>query len=138
MTALLALLGKVPVWIWLALIALGVIGWQHIEVTHYKAAAVSAKAETVAVKAANVANLATITKLEQANRDWADKYAADVATATKAAQDAKTYAEAQHRAAQAAQKALNDAYAAHPDAKAWADSVVPSSVVRVLTGSGQD
>lgn len=123
---------SIPIWVYAAIIALSVIGWQRIEVGRYKAQAVSAKAETVAVKAANVANLATIAKLQAANKAWAGKYAADVAKAAKEAQDAIAYAEQQHRAARDAQEALHHAYASHPKAKAWADVVVPEPVSRIL------
>ena len=117
------------------LLAVGVQTWR---VSHYKSRAITLQSAVLTFESAQTTNLATIDKLKRANAAWADKYAADTAKAAKAAQDATAYAEAQHKAAQAAQKALRDAYAAHPDVKAWADGIVPPSVVRVLTGAGQD
>lgn len=48
----------IPIWVYAAIIALGVIGWQRVEVSHYKAqlAAVTAKH---AVEATHIAELAT-------------------------------------------------------------------------------
>ena len=114
------------------LIGLGVQTWRA---SHYRAQAITFKSAVLTFKSAQKTNLATIAKLQSANEAWAGKYAADVAKASKQAQDATAYAEQQHRAAQSAQKALHDLSQAHPDVRAWADGVVPPSVVRVLTGS---
>lgn len=114
------------------LIGLGVQTWRA---SHYKAQAITFKSAVLTFKSAQKTNLATIANLQSANEAWAGKYAADVAKAAKEAQDATAYAEQQHRAAQIAQKALHDLSQAHPEVRAWADVVVPPSVVRVLTGS---
>jgi len=114
------------------LIGLGVQTWRA---SHYRAQAITFKSAVLTFKSAQKTNLATIAKLQSANEAWAGKYAADVAKASKEAQDATAYAEQQHRAAQSAQKALHDLSQAHPEVRAWADGVVPPSVVRVLTGS---
>lgn len=114
------------------LIGLGAQTWRA---SHYKAQAITFKSAVLTFKSAQKTNLATIAKLQSANEAWAGKYAADVAKASKEAQDATAYAEQQHRAAQSAQKALHDLSKAHPEVRAWADVVVPPSVVRVLTGS---
>jgi hypothetical protein len=114
------------------LIGLGVQTWRA---SHYRAQAITFKSAVLTFKSAQKSNLATIAKLQNANEAWAGKYAADVAKASKEAQDATAYAEQQHRAAQSAQKALHDLSQAHPEVRAWADVVVPPSVVRVLTGS---
>ena len=49
---------SIPIWVYAAIIALGIIGWQRVEVSHYKAklAAVTTKH---AVEAQHVAELAT-------------------------------------------------------------------------------
>ena len=114
------------------LIGLGVQTWRA---SHYKTQAITFKSAVLTFKSAQETNLATIAKLQNANEAWAGKYAADVAKASKEAQDSTAYAEQQHRAAQSAQKALHDLSQAHPEVRAWADGVVPPSVVRVLTGS---
>lgn len=117
------------------LIGLGVQTWRA---SHYKARAESLQGVANTLHEANVANQATIVALKRANETWAGKYAADVAKASKEAQDATAYAEQQHRAAQSAQKALHDLSQAHPEVRAWADVVVPPSVVRVLAQGGAD
>jgi hypothetical protein len=114
------------------LIGLGVQTWRA---SHYRTQAITFKSAVLTFKSAQKTNLATIAKLQSANEAWAGKYAADVAKASKEAQDATAYAEQQHKAAQSAQKALHDLSQAHPEVRAWADGVVPPSVVRVLTGS---
>lgn len=138
MTAVLALLAKVPIWAWALLIALGVIGWQHVEVSHYRAQATSAKAAVVAVKAANAANLATIVALKAANDRWARDNAANLADAKVYTDAAMAFAKKQQAEADAAKAKLRASYERQPDAKAWADARVPDSVVRVLTSAGQD
>ena len=123
---------SIPIWVYAAIIALGIIGWQRVEVGHYKAQAITFKSAVLTFKSAQDTNLETIAKLQAANKAWADKSAADTVAAAKAAQDAKAYAESLQRAARAAQEALRHAYASHPTAKAWADVVVPEPVSRIL------
>lgn len=135
MTAILALLAKLPMWLYILVFAVAVIGAQQWRIRHAHAQLTALQGVANTLHEANVANQATIVALKRANETWAGKYAADVAKASKEAQDATAYAEQQHRAAQSAQKALHDLSQAHPEVRAWADVVVPPSVVRVLTGS---
>jgi len=116
----------------LACLLLVVAGVQHIEVGHYKTSAVTLQSAVKTFQSAQKTNLATIAALLAANQQWAHKSAADVAATAKAVRDAKTYAETQQRAALKAQKALRDAYAAHPQVKAWADVAVPDAMSRIL------
>lgn len=48
---------SIPIWVYATVLALGVIGWQRIEVGHYRAKALSAKAQVAAIKAQAAADL---------------------------------------------------------------------------------
>lgn len=137
MTAAWLFLSKIPIWVWLALLALGVIVVQHIEVDHYKAKTV---AMTKAVKTfddAQKTNLATIATLEAANKLWADGSAAKTKAAAKEAADAQLYAKQQQDIAKAATNKLRALYAHDPAAKAWSDAIVPPDVAEQLrAGAG--
>lgn len=131
-----ALFAKIPLWAWALLIALGAIGWQHIEIRHARAEADAARSETAAVKAANIANLATISKLQQANTDWASKCKANQPEARHEAQlsaqgDAKRQAEASKSIA-----SLRATYEHEPTVKAWASVPLPRVVADRLRQAG--
>lgn len=136
MTSVLAILAKVPLWAWALLLAIGVIGWQHVEVSHYKHAATSAKAEVVAVKAANVANLATIHSLQVANEAWADKSKHDAAlaaaqVAASKQSDAATIDKLTQLSKKLADRVKHDAIV-----KNWSSVPVPTGVSILFTQGG--
>jgi hypothetical protein len=138
MTAVLSLLAKVPLWAWVLLIALVVIGWQRAEVSHYRAKTITLQSAVKTFESAQTANLATIKVLLAANADWASKCKANEPEARHEAElsaqgDAKRQA-----AAQKSVKSLQATYAREPTVKAWADTRVPDAAVRMLTSAGQD
>jgi hypothetical protein len=128
----------IPIWVYAAIIALVVIGWQRIEVSHYKAQTVTLQSAAHTFESAQATNLATIKALRAANADWARKCAANEPQARHEAElsvqgDAKRQAGAQKSI-----KSLQATYEREPTAKAWADTRVPDIAVRMLTGAGQD
>ncbi len=132
MTAVLALLAKVPVWVWLALAAAGVIGWQHLEISHYRSKVAALQAQSAAYVATQKTQLASIAALQLANRGWAAKYAADMAMSKSYAEAAMRYARQQQAAADASSHKLQVVYDNVPAARQWAAQVVPESIAKQL------
>ena len=132
MTVILALLRKVPLWVWLALAAAGVIGWQHVEIVHYRGKVGALQAQSAANVAAQKAQLATIAALQLANRGWADKYAVDMAMSKSYTDAAMRYARQQQAAADASSHKLRVIYDNVPAARQWAAAAPPADVVRQL------
>lgn len=123
---------SVPIWVYAAIIALGVIGWQRVEVSRYKAKAVTLQSAVLTFKSAQETNLATIAKLQGANADWADKCGADQPEARQQAQasvqgDAKRHAQANANIKTLRKEAEHDV-----SVKAWLAQPVPDSVTRIL------
>lgn len=136
MTAVWALLAKVPLWAWVLLIALGVIGWQRVELRHCEARAVTLKSAVSTFQDAQTTNLSTIATLERANTDWADKCKANQPEARQQAQlSAQADAKRQAGAAKSI-KSLQATYASEPTVKAWADTRVPAAVADRLREAG--
>ena len=122
----------------LLLIALGVIGWQRIEVSHYRAKTVTLQSAVVTFESVQKTNQATIGTLQRANADWASKCKANEPQARHEAElsvqgDAKRQAGAQKSI-----KSLQATYEREPTVKAWADTRVPDAAMRMLTSAGQD
>jgi hypothetical protein len=129
---ILGLLRKVPVWAWLALAAAGIIGWQHIEIAHYRSKLASVQLQSAAYVAAQKTQLDTIAKLELSNRQWAAKSAADLA-ATKVYFDAaKEYSLQQQKQKEAAQHTIRVIYAHDSSARKWAADKPPAVVADSL------
>ena len=133
MIAVLGLLRKVPVWAWLALAAAGVIGWQHVEISHYRSKVAAVQAQSAAYVAAQKTQLATIATLQQANRDWAHKDAADLALSKTYADAAEQYAQQMQTQRNTATHKLTVIYAQFPSVEAWSiASSTPAAVVDQL------
>lgn len=123
---------SIPIWVYAAIIALAIIGWQRIEVSRYKAQAITFKSAVLTFKSAQQTNLATIAKLQGANADWADKCRADQPEARQQAQasvhgDAKRHAQANANIKTLRKEAEHDI-----SVKAWLAQPVPDSVTRIL------
>ena len=132
MTVILALLRKVPLWVWLALAAAGVIGWQHVEISHYRSRITSMQAQSAAYVATQRTQLATIAQLQLANRGWAAKYAADMVVGKSYTDAAVSYARQQQAAADASAHKLQVIYDNVPAARQWAAAMPPVAVTREL------
>ena len=132
MIAILGLLRKVPVWAWLALAAAGVIGWQHVEISHYRSKVAALQAQSAAYVAAQQTQLATIAQLKLANQQWAGKDAADLALGKTYADAATQYALKQQAQKQSAQHTIKVIYAHDPAARQWADGRVPAAIADQL------
>jgi len=130
--AILGLLRKVPVWAWLALAAAGVIGWQHVEISHYRSKVAAVQAQSAAYVSAQQTQLATIAQLKLANQQWAGKDAADLALGKTYADAATQYALKQQAQKQSAQHTIKVIYAHDPAARQWADGRVPAAIADQL------
>ena len=129
---ILALLRKVPIWVWLALAAAGVIGWQHVEISHYRSKVAALQAQSAAYVAAQKTQLATIATLQAANKGWAAKYDADMAMGKSYTDAAMRYARQQQAAADATSHKLRVIYDNVPAARQWAAAAPPAAVVQQL------
>ena len=120
-----ALLAKVPMWAWILVAALLVIGVQQWRVHHYRAQAASLQGVANTLHDANLANQATIVALQATADDWARKCSANQPEARQQAQ-ASAQGDAKRRA-QAADSIKNLRYQVQHDAivKSWADVPVP-------------
>jgi uncharacterized membrane protein affecting hemolysin expression len=136
MTAILALLAKLPMWLYILIFAIAIIGVQQLRIHHAHAQVTALQGVANTLHEANQTNVATIATLEAANRKWADDNAANLANAKVYADAAMEYAKQQQAAAESANAKLKALYAKQPDAKAWADARMPDAVVRVLTEGG--
>ena len=121
-------LRKVPFWLWLALAAAGVIGWQHVEISHYRSKVATVEAQSAAYVAAQKTQLATIATLQLANRQWAAKYDADMAMGKFYTDAAVKYALAQQKQKFAAQRSLKVIYEHDPSARQWSERQPPAAV----------
>jgi len=117
---LLSWIRKVPAWAWLALAAAGVIGWQHIEIGHYKAKAAAFVTETASLEAAQYVSLSTIETQRVALKQWADKYKNDMQNGAFITKQAVQFAADQQHANQSSQQKLRVIYETFPSVKAWA------------------
>lgn len=127
---------SIPIWVYAAIIALGVIGWQRVEVSHYKAQSVTLQSAVLTFKSAQKTNLSTIAKLQGANADWAGKCKANQPEAFHEAQ-LSVQGDARRQASAAKSiKLLQATYASEPTVKAWADTRVPAAVADRLREAG--
>jgi hypothetical protein len=118
------------------MIALVVIGWQRIEVSHYRARADTLQSAIHTFESAQTTNLATIKALQGANADWARKCAANQPQARHEA-ELSVQADAKRQAsAQKSIKSLQATYEREPTVKAWADVPVPRVVADRLREAG--
>ena len=131
-------LRKVPIWAWLALAAAGVIGWQHIEISHYRSKIAAVQAQSAAYVSAQQTQLATIAQLKLANQQWAGKDAADLALGKTYADAATQYALKQQAQKQSAQHTIKVIYEHDPSARQWSALPVPAGIadsLRINAGS---
>jgi hypothetical protein len=128
----------IPFWAYIALAALLVIGVQQWRVSHYRSQAETFQSAVVTFQSAQETNLATIAKLQGANADWASKCKANQPEARQQAQASVQADAKRHAGAAKSIKSLQATYASEPTAKAWADTRVPTAVVRMLASAGQD
>lgn len=127
---------SIPIWLYIAIIALGVTGWQRIEAGHYRARAVTLQSAVDTFQSAQKTNLATIATLQGANTDWANKCKANQPEARHEAQ-LSVQADAKRQAGAAKSiKSLQATYASEPTVKAWADTRVPAAVAGRLREAG--
>lgn len=127
---------KVPLWVWLALAATGVIGWQHLEIGHYKAKIIAVKAQSAAYVSAQKTQLATIAQLQASVKTWADKYAVDMAMGKTYTDAAVKYALQQQAQKKTAQTTIQRIYDHDPTARQWGDTRVPSGIANSLRANG--
>lgn len=132
MTAILALLAKLPMWLYILVFAVAIIGLQQWRIHHYRAQATSLQSVANTLSEANQTNVATIATLKAANDQWARENAASLANAKIYADAAMEYAKQQQAAAESANAKLRAIYAKQPDAKAWASVPLPADVAGVL------
>ncbi|OYV74576.1 MAG: hypothetical protein B7Z66_15960 [Chromatiales bacterium 21-64-14] len=141
MSILITLFGwlrKVPVWVWLALAAAGVIVVQHMEIGHYKAKAAAFVTETASLKAAQYASLSTIETQKVALKQWADKYKNDMQNGAVFTKQAVQFAADQQHANQSSQQKLRVIYETFPSVKAWAAAhSAPVAVVDRMRDNAQ-
>ena len=127
---------SLPIWAYAIIIALAIIGWQRIELGHYRERALILQSAVLTFRSAQKTNLATIATLQGANADWASKCKANQPEALQQAQES-AQADAKRQASAAKSiKSLQTTYEHEPTVKAWADTRVPDIAVRMLTASG--
>lgn len=136
MTAILALLAKIPILAWILIAALVVIGWQRAQIRHERAQVVALQGVANTLHDANQTNLATIDALKATVADWAQKCTAEVHEARRQAQlsvqaDAKRNAEYDVYVKKLHAEAKHDVYV-----KNWLDMPVPAAAVRSLQQAG--
>lgn len=137
-SAALAIISKVPLWVWIALVAAGVIVVQHLEVNHYKAQASALVTESASLKAAQYASLSTIETQRVALKQWADKYKADMENGAVITKQAAQFAADQRHANQTSQQKLRVIYEHFPSVKAWAAArSAPVAVVDRMRDNAQ-
>ena len=127
---------SIPIWVYAAILVLGVIGWQRVEVSYYKAQAITFKSAVLTFKSAQETNLATIAKLQGANADWASKCKANEPEARHEAQLSVQGDTKRQAGAAKSIKSLQATYASEPTVKAWADTRVPTAVADRLREAG--
>lgn len=130
-------LASIPWWAWLV-IAVAVAAFVYGE-TRYRAGVAAQAVETEAARSAfdkcvavNATNGQTIDKLQQANADWANKNAADVAAGKLAVAAVERERDALQTEVDKRRADRTKTYANDPTAGAWARTVVPASVARSL------
>ncbi len=127
---------SIPIWAYAAIITLGVIGWQRVEVSRCKAKAVTLQSAVNTFESAQKTNLATIATLQGANAGLASKCKANQPEARHEAQlSAQGDAKRQAGAAKSI-KSLQATYEREPTVKAWADTRVPVAVADRLREAG--
>jgi len=132
MTTILALLAKLPWWLYVALALFAIIGFQALEVHHYKSSEATYKASDAIYQSAQKTNLATIATLKAANLLWsssADKQ--QELAATSIGQDA-SYASIQAQNEAKANQNLKVIYERVPAARTWSTVPVDLSVAAQL------
>lgn len=122
----------IPIWLYILVFAVAVIGVQQWRIHHAHAQLTALQGVANTLHEANQANLATIATLKAANDKWARENAANLANAKVYTDAAMAYAKKQQAEADAAKAKLKAIYERQPDAKAWASVAVPASVTRVL------
>jgi hypothetical protein len=131
MTAILALLAKLPMWLYILIFAVCIIGVQQLRIHHAHAQVTALQGVANTLHEANQTNQATIVALKATNDKWARDNAANLANAKVYTDAALEYAKQQQAAAKSANEKLKALYAKQPDAKAWADLPVPAGVAHV-------
>lgn len=128
MAAALALLRRVPIWVWVLIASLAVIGVQRVELSHYRARAATDAATIASYRDAQATNLAALATLRLANTQWAEKYAAQLQNAKVYVDALRDYSTKLEAKKTAAEHTIQVIYEHDPSARAWADQPVPVAV----------
>ena len=128
MTAALALLRRVPIWVWIVLVLLAIVGVQRAELSHYRASAATDATTITALRQAQTTNLETIATLRTANAQWAQKYAAQLQNAKVYVDALRDYSTKLEAKKTAAEHTIQVIYEHDPSARAWASEPVPVAV----------
>lgn len=129
----------IPIWVYVLLFAICVIGVQQWRVHHYRAQVVALQDVANTLHDANQTNLATIDALKATVDDWKRKCAANEPEAREQAQasvaaDRKSNARLDANIKTLHAEAQNDV-----SVKTWYEQPVPAAAVRVLAqGGGTD
>lgn len=130
--SILALFAKLPWWAYVAAALLAIIGFQALEVHHYKSAEATYKASDAIYRSAQKTNLATIATLKAANQQWKNQAIAQQAKAATAITQDVSYADLQTAGASTANQNLKVIYERVPAARAWSSVPVDLSVTAQL------
>lgn len=116
------------------ILALGIVAgacyWCHH--VGYASAQAHYEAAVTSCVDANTADAATIAKLKAANDAYAASAEAQAQAVNRAIANTKADADAAHKARDAAIKKLHEVESQHGDAKAWAATRVPDSILDSL------
>lgn len=126
--SILALFAKFPWWAYVAAALFAIIGFQALEVHHYKAAEATYKISDAIYHSAQKTNLATIAKLKASNKLWADAAAKQQANAAISITEDVSYAALQTKVASTSNQNLKVIYERVPSARAWSSVPVDLSV----------
>lgn len=132
MTVLLALLRRVPIWIWAVVVLLGIVGGQQRVIHRQQVYVRQARASTKeAVDALGTAN-AAIVKLQTANRQCVDENAANLARAKTYFDAARDYAAQLQAQKDKAEHTIQVIYEHDPSARQWGATRVPPAIADQL------
>lgn len=136
MTAILALLAKLPMWLYILVFAVCVISVQQWRVHHYRAQAAALQGVANTLHDANQTNLATIDALKATVDDWKHKCAANELEARQQAQASVAADRKSNARLDANIKTLHKEAAHDVSVKAWYEQPLPAAAVRVLAQGG--
>lgn len=127
---------KLPIWLYIALTALLVIGVQQwrVHVSNQKVA--TFQSAVTAFQSAQQTNLSTIATLQRANDDWAGKCEANQPEARHEAELSVAGDIKRHAAADANIKTLHNEAEHDVSVKTWLEQPVPTGIARVLAKAG--